>query len=110
MQAQDVNLASSVRAVMRKEFDKANALRLASEAAHKKAILESRIREEDEVVKAMRRRSIEEGGMAFKAKDIEMNTAANVYGPKTSARELTIPITPKLATLARSHFRRAVEG
>ena len=110
LQAQDVNLASSVRAVMRKEFDKANALRLASEAAHKKAILESRIREEDEVVKAMRRRSIEEGGMAFKAKDIEMNTAANVYGPKTSARELTIPITPKLATLARSHFRRAVEG
>jgi hypothetical protein len=110
LQPREVNLASSIRAVARKEFDKANARRVAKAESTKKKMLKARVREEEKKILTLRRRSIEQGGMAFKAKAINEKQIKKAFKPQTSKRELTVPVTPELATMARSQFRKAIEG
>lgn len=100
----DVNLHSTVRAQQRQDFNVKNQEYHAEIARMKKQRAAARLEEEKRKLRELRTTSMEEGGLMFRAKPVRANAAP--FKPAPSHQELTVPVTPQLATQIRSAVHR----
>ncbi len=104
-------LASTARAGERQKFEEAVAQREAAKQRAEAAKAAERRRAQEAEEKRLRQTPVEEGGYQFTARPITYESALGVArrvssaAAAPSARELTVPISPKLQTAARSHVR-----
>jgi hypothetical protein len=100
LKAQNVNLAIDQRALKRKEFDDYIAQQQKLKEQEKLEKERKKIEEEQRIIKELRHKSIEEGGLCFKASPI---LTTDVFPPKhVESAPLTEPVAPNLHTASRS--------
>eukprot|EP01039_Chlorochromonas_danica_P004620 gene4620-5063_t len=106
---QNVQLASDLRAEKRHQFDE----QLVQKQSEQKKLVEQVTREreaaEKKALKDLRRKSVEEGGLVFKAREI---LRTDPFAPKQVAapKPATIPRSPKLRLKDRSRSRSLAGG
>jgi hypothetical protein len=95
-----VTLQSEQRAVKRQAFDQEMEKKMAQLEAMQETIARQRSEQENKQLQALRRKSVEEGGLMFKAKPI---VTKDQY-PTRAAASLppTTPLSPQLRTKTRS--------
>ena len=100
VQPKEVKLESELRAAKRKDFDEHNKARIADMQRQKIEEAQRISSEEDEKLRQLRRKTIDEGGFKFKAKEICYKDA---YPTKPSLKAaLTVPKSPYLKTKIRA--------
>lgn len=100
-----ITLESERRALKRQEFDQVMVQKMAQLEVMQESIAKQKLDQENRRIQAMRRKSVEEGGLMFKAKPIvtkdQYPTKAVVSAP------LTTPFSPQLRTKTRSSVTSA---
>jgi len=104
-----ISLESDKRALKRFEFDKQMEEKLAQIQEMKNSLVKQQHDMETKRIQEMRRKSIDEGGMLFKAQPI---LSKDLYPakPVTTPVQCTTPFSPNLRTKVRSMLRSSVDA
>ena len=98
-----VTLESELRAQKRHEFDLTMGAKMAQLEALQETLAQQKLEQEKQRVQEMRRRSVEEGGLMFKAKPIV--TKDQFPTKLVASAPATTPLSPQLRTRDRSSLR-----
>jgi hypothetical protein len=93
---QNITLESERRALKRQEFDLTMNQKLAQLEVMQESIAKQKLDQENQRIKEMRRKSVEEGGLMFKAKPVV--TKDQFPTKAVAAVPLTTPLSPHLRT------------
>jgi hypothetical protein len=103
-----VRLESERRAIKRQEFDAVMGLKLAQLEQMQETIAKQKAEQEQRQLHALRRKSVEEGGLMFKAKPIQTQDQFPTRG--VPATPVTLPLSPQLRTKTRSSNHSASQS
>jgi hypothetical protein len=102
---QTVTLESDVRAAKRREFDAMMGKKMQQLEEIQQTITKQKQQQEQQQLSVLRRTSVEEGGLMFKAKPIE--TKDQFPTRPSVAAALTAPTSPQLRTRSRSAMKQS---
>lgn len=103
-----VRLESERRAIKRQEFDAVMGQKLAQLEQMQETIAKQKAEQEQRQLQALRRKSVEEGGLMFKAKPIQTQDQFPSRG--VPATPVTLPLSPQLRTKTRSSSHSASQS
>lgn len=98
----DIRLAIDQRASRRKEYDDYIAKQIALKTKEKEKLVNDKLEMEKKTIQDLRKKSVDEGGLCFKATPI---MEKDIYPVRhVESAPLTEPVTPHLHTAARSRI------